>query len=123
MSITADHTASILREQWEKVADLNAVLGPTLVAVALHTTDRTAPTRWAKPDAGRMNDASFERLTTAHQALTTVLGGGDDRGVARAWFVAGNPMLEDDSPVNAIHDALYRGVLAAARAFARDAWS
>ena len=123
MSITAAHTASTLREPWEKVTDLNKILGPTLVAVALGSTDRTAPTRWAKPTAGRMGDEAFARLTTAHQALMIVQHGGDDRAVARAWFIGANPRLEDDSPVNAIHDGLHRQVIAAARAFAYDAWS
>lgn len=123
MPAIAVHTRSTLRETWEKVADLNTVLGPTLVAAALGTTDRTAPTRWAKPDAARMNDRALERLTAAHQALVTITDGGEARGVARAWFLGANPALGDDSPVNALHDGRFKEVLAAARAFANDAWN
>lgn len=99
----------------EIVRQLNMHLGPTLVAALSGTKDWKMPIRWAKSDGPTPGATFNRRLQLAHRLWTSISAlDGDD--VARSWFIGGNPLLEDDTPVTAIREDRDRDV-AAAEAF------
>ena len=105
----------------ELVRQLNAAFGPTLVAAMSGSRDSKAPIRWAKPGATMRPE--FERnLRFAHRILTAIAEA-EDVHVARAWFIGSNPMLDEDSPINAIRENRHRQVSAAATHFVSGGFS
>lgn len=112
------HAATVRRATHEMVRDLNRVLGPTVVATLLGTSDHRSSARWAAPSDVWLEVRTLEPLLCAHQALQTILAGGDDERVARSWFVGANPALSYHSPVQALHERRFADVLQAADRFA-----
>ena len=49
------------------------------------------------------------RLRFAHRTLLLVTSFKGEH-VSRAWFIGLNPRLNEDSPINAIHDGRFREV-------------
>ncbi|MGZ0069471.1 hypothetical protein [Microbacterium arborescens] len=97
------------------VRALNATLGSTLVAALSGSKDRELPNRWAKPDGPEPGDQFATRLQFAHRQWT-ILAAADGGQVAREWFIGGNPLLNEATPITAIredrHDAVARAVAA-----------
>lgn len=105
----------------ELVRRLNSHLGPTLVAALAGTKDRRQPIRWAKPDGPKLNAASERRVRLAHR-VWTALADAESDSVARAWFIGGNPRLEEDTPLTAIREDRSKEVMSALIAFLEDTY-
>ncbi len=106
----------------ELVRPLNAVLGPTLVSTLAGAKDVKAAIRWAKPTTERVSIAFETNLRLAYRALTAI-SEAENPHVARAWFIAANPMLEEETPVLAIREGHHRQVVAAFSAVVDGTWA
>ncbi|MHB1475468.1 MAG: hypothetical protein ACYCV4_17960 [Dermatophilaceae bacterium] len=113
------HAATARMDIHEVVRQLNTHLGPTLIAALAGTRDRKLPIRWAKPDGPTPGTDYQRRLQVAHRLWTLVAGTESDH-VARSWFIAANPLLEEDTPITAIREDRRKQVVAAATAFVED---
>jgi hypothetical protein len=98
------------------VRELNAVLGPTLVAALSGSKDRKLPNRWAKPDGPEPRDVFANRLQFAHRQWA-LLAAADGDHVARQWFIGGNPLLGEVTPITAIREDQHEAVARAVAAF------
>lgn len=105
----------------ELVRRLNAVLGPTLVSALAGAKDAKAAIRWAKPETERISTTFETNLRLAYRALTAI-SEAEDQHVARAWFIGANPMLGEDTPVQAIREGRHRQVVAAFTAVVTGDW-
>ena len=85
------------------VRQLNAALGPTVVAAMSGSKDRRLPIRWAKADGPEPRTKAARRLRFAHRQWT-LLAAADGEHVARQWFIGGNPHLSENTPVTAIRE-------------------
>jgi hypothetical protein len=96
--------------------ELNALLGPALVASLAGSKDRKWPTRWGQPDGPEPRPESLRRLAFAHRKLHELTAA---RGapIARQWFLRGNPLLGESTPILAIREDRHAEVSAAVRAF------
>lgn len=106
----------------ELVRRLNAVLGPTLVSTAAGSPDTKAAIRWAKADTTRISEKFEKNLRMAYRAMTAVAEA-ENPHVARAWFIASNPMLDEDTPVQAIREGRHRDVVRAFTAVVTGDWT
>ena len=95
-------------------AALQTQLGQALLGVIVNKTERTL-TRWAKA-AVRPPHASEQLLRDTFQVFE-LLTSAESADVARAWFMAMNPQLDDESPAEALSTGRARDVMVAARAF------
>ncbi|WP_454299549.1 hypothetical protein [Salana multivorans] len=107
----------------ELVRRLNAVLGPTLVSTLAGSTDPKAAIRWAKAESRRPIKAEFERnLRLGYRAMVAI-SEAENAHVARAWFIASNPMLNEDTPIEALRDGRHRDVVRAYTALVTGDWA
>lgn len=120
-TITNGYAETARMEIHELVRRLNAHLGPTLVAALAGTKDRRQPIRWAKPDGPALGAAFEKRLRLAQRAWVAIADAESD-SVARAWFIGGDPRLNEDTPLTAIREDRDREVVAAITAFLEDAY-
>lgn len=118
-AVTDAHARTTRLDIHELTRQLTTHLGPTLVAALAGTPDRRLPIRWARVDGTTPGPAYQRRLQVAHRVWTQLAGAETDH-VARAWFIAANPLLEEDTPLTAIRTDRTRAVIAAADAFTRD---
>lgn len=118
MSLTTitQHGRTIRMDIHDVVRELNASLGPTLVASLAGSKDRKLPNRWAKPDGPEPRDAAVNRLQCAHRAWAQ-LAAADGDHVARQWFIGGNPLLAERTPITAIREDQHEAVAQAVAAF------
>lgn len=114
------HTAQFSRttrmDIHDVVRELNAALGPTLVAALAGSKDRKHPIRWAKPGGPTPGDSFARRLLFAHRKWTE-LAAADGATVARQWFIGGNPALGEQTPLTAIREDRHEEVAAAVDSF------
>ena len=103
-------------EPSELVQQLNTGLGPTLVAVLAGGNSRKQPYEWARAGGVEPRPAAWNRLQFAYQVWTalTAVEGPD---VARRWFIGGNPLLGESTPVIAIREDRHADVRQAVQAF------
>jgi hypothetical protein len=94
-------------------------LGPTLVAAMTGTKDRKLPSKWAKPDGPNPSPAFTKRLLLAHRAWAALTAEESDY-LARQWFIGGNPLLGEDTPLTAIREDRGKELIGAVDAFLRD---
>ncbi len=115
-----NHRESLRIDLPHAVQELVDALGPTLVAAAAGVKDRKAPAQWI---AGRgVRDADVERrLRLAHRALSAI-SAVDGPGVARSWFLGGNPLLAESTPITAIREDRDIDVVRAIDAQVNDDW-
>lgn len=113
---TFQHSRTMRMDIHDIVRELNAALGPTLVAALSGSKDRKLPIRWAKVDGPEPRTEASRRLTFAHRQWT-LLAAADGEHVARQWFIGGNPHLGEQTPVTAIREDRHVDVAAAAEAF------
>lgn len=99
---------------------LNEALGSTLVAALTGSKDRKQPIRWAKPDGPKPSTDFERRLKLAHR-LWTQLEAAEGEHIARGWFVGGNPLLDEDTPLTAIREDRAKEVTAAVAVFLESA--
>ena len=103
----------------EVVRRLNAHLGATLVAALTGSKDSKQPHRWAKSD-GPVPGPDFERrLRLAHRAWRQIADAENDH-LARAWFIGGNPWLDEDAPLTGIREDRDSDVMNAVAALLED---
>lgn len=113
---TAQHSRTLRMNIHEVVRELNASLGPTLVAALSGSKDRKLPIRWAKPDGPEPRMDAARRLMFAHRQWG-LLAAADGDHVARQWFVGGNPRLGEDTPITAIREDRHQDVVEAIDTF------
>jgi hypothetical protein len=113
------HSGTIRMSIHEVVRQLNAGLGPTLVAALTGSKDRKLPIRWAHSDGPEPGPDFRRRLLLAHR-VWTLIAPEETEPVARAWFIGANPFLDEDTPLTAIREDRARPVVAAASAFVKD---
>ncbi|WP_406250343.1 hypothetical protein ACI7YT_09050 [Microbacterium sp. M] len=99
----------------EATRRLIAVLGPTLVATLAGSKLRSAPREWAKHNGPTPDPAAAERLRFGYEQCRRVSASEGD-GVARAWFIGGNPWLGDSTAVTAIREGRFEEVSIAVQA-------
>jgi hypothetical protein len=98
-------------------AYLQAVLGPTLAAVALGIKDVKAIGQWAK--AQRQPRPAQEKALRETYQVVNYLATVEQPDVIRAWFMGMNPDLDDRSPALTMRTDPV-AVLRAADAFVRN---
>lgn len=113
---TTAHSRTMRMDIHDIVRELNAALGPTLVAGLAGSKDRKLPIRWAKADGPEPRSDASKRLTFAHRQWT-LLSAADGDHVARQWFIGGNPHLQEDTPITAIREGRHGEVAEAVKAF------
>lgn len=110
------HRSTNRLDEREIVRQLNDALGPTLVAALSGVKSRQQPNDWAKPNGGMPRPDAWNRLQFAHQ-IWTALREEEGRDVARRWFIGGNPLLGERTPITAIREDHHAEVRRAAQAF------
>lgn len=87
------------------------------VGVTAHVAGVSTRTvsRWAEHE-GEIHPQNEQRIRLAYE-LADLLGKYNPPKVIRAWFLGTNPILDDASPADAIHDGNLKGVRAAAYEF------
>lgn len=118
-TITTTHSETARMDVHEMVRQLNSHLGPTLVAALAGATGKSQALRWAKPDGPVPRHDATRRLQLAHRVWTHVSVAENDH-TARAWFIGGNPLLGEDTPVTAIRQDRGREVMVAVQALLED---
>ena len=119
------HTAfqrAVRLETREVTRRLNAALGGTLVSALAGSRDAKLSRRWAKeggpsprPEAARKLHFAYEQWTKLTEA--------EGEHVARVWFIGANPLLDYDTPINAIREGHLKQVSIAADALVNDTFS
>jgi hypothetical protein len=101
---------------------LTASLGATLVAALAGTKDTKISYKWARPNGPSPRPAAMRRLQFAYtQWLVISEAEGED--VARMWFLASNPWLNESTPIDAIREGLFRETAAATAAMIEDTFA
>lgn len=108
------HRSTNRIDEHEIVRQLNDALGATLVAALAGAKSRQQPNEWAKRSMPRPE--AWNRLQFAHQ-VWTALRDEEGRDVARRWFIGGNPLLGERTPIMAIREDHHAEVRRAAQAF------
>lgn len=113
---TTQHGRTMRMDIHDIVRELNAALGPTLVATLSGSKDRKLPIRWAKADGPEPRTDASRRLQFAHRQWT-LLAAADGEHVARQWFIGGNPHLNENTPLTAIREDRHGDVAGAVESF------
>jgi hypothetical protein len=116
ITIEETHQETTQKDIRTIVRDLNAALGPTLVALLAGVKDRKLPSKWAKADGPEPRPESRKRLQTADRVWIYLTAAADEH-VARSWFIGLNPMLDEITPLEALNAGRDRDVIYAATAF------
>lgn len=110
-------TETITQDLHETIRQLNSDLGPTLVAYLSASKDQKASLRWAKADGPLPRNADTRnRILAAHRAWGMLVTHHNEY-TARNWFIAANPRLAEDSPVDRLREGDVKSVLYAVEAF------
>ena len=99
----------------EIVRQLLSHLGPTIVAALAGATGQAEALRWAEPDGSAPHPDAVPRLEFAH-CVWQRIAEAEGPDVARAWFICGNTLLGEDTPVSAIREDRALEVTVAVRA-------
>ena len=105
----------------ECVRRLNARLGPTLVSALAGSRGPQHARAWVAGSAVP-GPAAERSLGAAYSAWCTVSEAEGD-AVARTWFTAANPWLDDESPVDALRQGRLAAVARAAEAVVEDSFA
>jgi hypothetical protein len=84
------------------------------------TKDRLSPIGWARDNGPEPGAEVKLRLRYGHRAWRTVAQG-EGPNVARQWFISGNPLLGEITPISAIRADRGGEVVVAAESFRHDA--
>ncbi|GAA2056414.1 hypothetical protein BJ963_003538 [Leifsonia soli] len=99
------------------VGSLNDALGASTVADLAGAKDSKTPFRWAQTGGPTPRDTSARRLLFAYEQWTllrTAIGA----EAARLWFIAANPALSYETPVEAIRGDRFKETAKAAASLA-----
>ena len=118
-TVAGAHGGTLRMSIHDVTRQLNAGLGPTLVAALTGSRDRKLPIRWARADGPEPGPDFRRRLLLAHRVWAQIAPQ-ETEHVARAWFIGANPFLDEDTPLTAIREDRARQVVAAATAFVED---
>jgi hypothetical protein len=116
ITLTGQHAETARMDVHQIARELVGALGPTLVAAMTGTKDRKLPSKWAKPDGPEPSADFARRLQLGHRAWRALEQAESDH-VARQWFIGGNPLLGEDTPLTAIREDRGRDVMEAVAAF------
>ncbi|ADG75030.1 conserved hypothetical protein [Cellulomonas flavigena DSM 20109] len=119
---TEAHAETTRMSMHELVRRLNALLGPTLVSTLAGAKDTKAATRWAKPDSGQIGPRFEQNLRFGYTVQQQIVSA-ENEHVARSWFLASNPLLDFDTPIQAVREGRHREVVRAANAVITDDWA
>lgn len=103
----------------ELVLRLNSYLGPLMVASLAGSKDSKLPYKWAKPAGPTPGPVFQKRLQLAHR-VWLALADAENEAIARAWFIGGNPFLDEDTPIKALREDRHKEVVQALTAFLED---
>ena len=106
----------------EIVRRLNNALGATLVAALAGNKDRKISYGWAKEDGPVPKTPAVKRLQFAYDQWQ-LISDAEGEHVARMWFIGSNPLLDDDSPIDAIREDRFQQAGRAARTMVEDGFS
>lgn len=98
--------------------ELIDLLGPTLTAALTGVKDRKQPYRWAS-QASTPRHETENRLRIAYRIVLFLREAENDH-VIRAWFIGGNPNLNEDTPITAVREGRDLEVIAAAQHFVNE---
>ncbi|WP_338031427.1 hypothetical protein [Diaminobutyricibacter tongyongensis] len=101
---------------------LNSALGATLVASLAGSEDPKITYRWAQLDGPEPQAEAVRRLQFAHTQWLAIAAS-EGENVARMWFIGSNPLLDYDTPVDAIRENRFKEAAAAAAAMVEDGFS
>lgn len=118
-TIITGHSETARLDIHELVRRLNSHLGPLLVASLAGSKDAKLPYKWAKPDGPTPGPAFQKRLQLAHRVWLS-LADAESEAVARAWFIGGNPFLDEDTPITALREDRHKDVFHALTVFLED---
>ncbi|GAB4078749.1 hypothetical protein GCM10028781_35180 [Nostocoides australiense] len=113
---TRTHAATIRQDIHETCRQLVAGLGMTATSYLAGARDSKQSNKWAHAGGPEPRQDAQARLLTAHRVWAMISVAEADY-VARNWFIANNPRLEERSPMEAIRSGDLEMVLAACRAF------
>lgn len=116
---TGQHARTARMDVHEVAHALVQGLGPTLVAALTGSKDRKLPSKWAKPDGPNPSADFVRRLQLGHR-VWVALSASETEHVARQWFLGGNPLLQEDTPITAIREDRGGEVIEAVEYFLRD---
>lgn len=119
-TLTRTHANTVRYTIREMVQHLVSHLGPTAVSLLANAKDSKQSSKWAKADGPEPRREAARRIIAAHRAWN-LIAQSDNEHTARNWFIAGNPRLDELSPLEALRDGDDAAVLAAAIAFASGA--
>jgi hypothetical protein len=106
----------------EIIRQLNAELGPTLVAAAAGSRDPDASREWSASTGSFPRPEMVRRLRFVYAAWVAVAAA-EGQDAARIWFVALNPRLGGDSPIDAIREDRFRQTKMAVDVFIQDGFA
>jgi hypothetical protein len=105
-----------VREDIARIAQfLQETLGQKLTAYAAGVKDPKAIGKYARGDHAPREETEA-RLRNVFR-VTQLLLTGDSPATVRAWMIGSNPQLDDDAPIELLHETQVRPVLRAAEAF------
>lgn len=110
------HRKSVNADLKTMASTLVDVLGRPITAYAVQVRNVKTISRWANGDVSQVRDRySEERLMAAFQVVSLLLEHEEHPDTIRALMLGMNPVLEDDSPLNAIREGNFKGAMDAAR--------
>lgn len=114
--MTAAHAGTTLQSIHETARQLVAHLGPTAVSYLAGAKNSKQSLAWARADGPEPRDRTRQRLLAAHRIWAAISQAESDY-VARNWFIANNPRLEEQTPLAVLRDGDISAAINAARAF------
>ncbi|MHC6222064.1 hypothetical protein [Arthrobacter sp. MMS24-S77] len=119
MSIAGLHRKVARMDIHELVRNLNSGLGPTLVAALSGAANKSLAIKWAKDDGPQPRADKQNKLRLGYEIWLQLVQA-EGTSVARSWFIGGNPLLDEDTPLSAIREGRGKAVRNAADAMVED---
>ncbi|RFA16301.1 hypothetical protein B7R21_02685 [Subtercola boreus] len=116
LTSTGQHASTARMDSHQIAAEMVGALGPTLVAAMTGSKDRKLPSKWARPDGPTPSTDFLRRLQFGHRTWKRIEGE-EGAHVARQWFIGGNPLLGEVTPLTAIREDRLREVSVALDGF------
>lgn len=110
------HREAVRDSLGDVAAFLQQVLGLRLVAYVAGVKDAKTVSGWARGEVGEARLESERRLRAAYE-ISQLLVRFDSPKVVKAWFIGLNPLLDDESPAEAIREGRLKEAMGAAKAF------
>jgi len=99
---------------------IRSVLTPRLATYVTGVQATKTVARWARGETANLRTENATRLRVAYEIVRLLQHARESPETIQAWFLGMNPVLDDVSPARALHDGNYKGVRAAACAFAAE---